>query len=182
MCCISFREATDALAHAGKVPSTAAPRVSTDVAKDKEGNPYFNPIVLMHCFSMMCVVMMMGGQTLLLPKLLAEPGFGLIGATEKKTQEQVANAMGLINVPSAALALFSNTFLFLPLTKKFGDAPVVAFFGTITMSAFCCLGFVTSHIWMITAIMALNGLSMGVVFPVVGPLFTKYYKFAFTTQ
>jgi len=182
MCCISFREATDALAHAGKAPSSAAPKVSAESANEKEGNPYCNPIVMMHCFCMMCIVMMVGGQMLLLPKLLAEPGFGLQGATVKVTQQQVANAMGLINVPSAALTLFSNTFLFLPVTRKLGDAPVVAIFGIILTSALCSLGMVTSHIWLIAAIMALNGLSMGLVFPVVGPMFTKYYKFAFPTQ
>merc|ERR1712136_552087 len=83
------------------------------------------------------------------------------GNTIQETQERVADATGLISIPSASLSLFANTFLFIPVTRRYGDVCVILVCGILLAVGFSLMGTVTSNIWIYTCILANNGLSMG---------------------
>jgi len=155
---------------------------SLEETQIEEKNPFLDPVVLMQGVAMAFIVVMVSGRMLLIPEQLAYPGFGLQGNTIQETQERVADATGLISIPSASLSLFANTFLFIPVTRRYGDVCVILVCGILLAVGFSLMGTVTSNIWIYTCILANNGLCMGLLFPVVGPLFARYFKKVFPTQ
>jgi len=100
----------------------------------------------------------------------------------KETQKHVSAVLGILNVPSSILSLLVTALLFIPMTKKFGDAAVTAVFGSLMSVSFCSLGFLNHSLWMVAFVYSVTGLARGLVVPVVGPLFATYYKRVFPTQ
>ena len=96
------------------------------------------------------IVVMASGRVLLILEQLAYPAFGFMGKTVQETKNSLADVTGLINIPSATLSSC--------------DTCVLVVCGIILTVGFS------------TCIWANNGLCMWLLFPVLGPMFARYYE------
>eukprot|EP00928_Gymnodinium_smaydae_P023158 TRINITY_DN19220_c0_g2_i1.p1 TRINITY_DN19220_c0_g2~~TRINITY_DN19220_c0_g2_i1.p1 ORF type:complete len:561 (+),score=35.57 TRINITY_DN19220_c0_g2_i1:73-1755(+) len=163
-------------------PTGSSSTRPTNAKASHEGNPYCDLVtwlVALANLSMNCVI---SGGMLLLPILISDPGFGLRQLTEKQTEERVAVASGVLQLPGSATIIFASMFLYSPLTNRFGDVAVVTVGGFISFIVLSCTGLVQQDLLVIAGLRAIFGISFGSFLPALTPMFSQYVKNVYPTQ
>merc|ERR1711971_488171 len=145
-----------------------------DLVKDK----VILLLLLSYIFGFFCVA----GKMFITPVLLGEPSFGLVADTQEETQANIAKTQGFISAPSGVLTLLAQSFLYLPMSRRLGEAKMVIFAGSVAVANTFLTGFVSTKIWHLVLFDCCGGLMLGLILPVLSPLVAQYANKRFPEQ
>lgn len=179
---IAFREASEIRALTGSDPcseSIGRSRILSDgraqePEEEDERNPLFDKVILLCFTGFFAISIVVSSMALLIPVMLSDPSFGLSRETDEATQGEIATAYGLVSVPFSIGSMVASLCLYLPLTARFGEVPVLLVSGlgaTLSMSSY---GFWVGQLWQLLIIHGFTGFCFGLLTPSVSPLIARY--------
>jgi len=147
-----------------------------------ERTPFCDAFVMLVTLGGYFLFFGLGAYPLFVPELLEEESYGLLRATEKETQAEIANALGLVGLPLGIVMLFIQLFMYIPLSKRFGDQALLIVSGVIGAATFVAFGILPSKLWHLAVLHGILGGCFGLLIPVMMPLVGKYAVAHFPAQ
>lgn len=139
-------------------------------------------VMVMLFFAYMAVFVLVSAIMLLMPELLEQESFGLIGKDREETSQNISKALGLTHIPQGVCNILSAVLLFGPLTARFGDAKVVTVAGTVAALSIGTYGFWPTKLWQVVLLQSITGLSFGCILPAIAPLVAQYASTHYPAQ
>jgi len=155
-------------------PSADTDKVGSPETPKKKKNPWCDLVVILLTFAYSSLFLLVSGYILLLPVLLSNVSFGLHGETVEETEGNIARAFGFCAIPNGVCNILVSVFLFVPMTKQFGDLRVLIISGIIASANFVVYGFWPSELWHLCVLQAISGCCFGFMMPALGPLMASY--------
>lgn len=152
---------------------------------EKTGSPLCDGVIMLLFFAYMAVfVTISGGTTFLMPVMFRDDKFGIdhgFPPSESEFQGNIAKAVGLVAIPTGSVQVCCAIFLFLPLTSRLGELPVIVFFGALVCFVFPLYALVW-EVWHVAVLNGIVGACYGFVVPALSPLCARYSTVAFPKQ
>lgn len=174
------KAATDADAPTGD--AKAAPLVEPiDVengsfsSRDAARSPFCDSVVvLMFWAYFFLMVLVMSGATFLAPVLLELPSFGITGDTPLEFKQNVSKWVGVTSIPLGLFQIIMAIALFTPVTRKYGEVPVICTMGAIATCLFPLMGLWANRLWKVALLNVGFGVTFGFIAPALGPVMARY--------
>jgi len=111
---------------------------------------------------------------ILVPTMIEQPCFGLQRDTPEATQGEIARSQGIIAIPFGVCSIFASLFLYMPLTKRCGEANVLIVAGLMATLNFGTYGLWITHLWQVCLMHGVGGICFGFLIPSLSPLIARY--------
>lgn len=182
-------EPADAVPDAKDAPLLESPEVESASfrlreAREVNRSPWCDLVIWLMFFAYLTrIVLVVGGSVFLMPLMFKQPSFGIEGLPDQEAfQGNIAKAVGLAGVPLGLLQAVTAIFLFVPVTNRVGERPVIAVCGAIVALLFPLYGFWADRIWKVAVLNAVQGLCFGFMSPALGPMGARYSNALFPKQ
>jgi len=139
-------------------------------------NPYTDKVlILLACTSICGVALGVAGAVFLMPLMLAEPSFNIPrGDSVQEFQGNIARALSLSCLPLGFCQILVSLWLFVPVTSRTGERPMIACAGLLLIAVYPVYGFWVDKVWKLAAINAVGGICLGFMIPAIGPVGARY--------
>jgi len=191
LCCLTFREVSEIRAmteltqplasglstneaNPQQAIQDAKPQVEEDQPEVEQGNPFKDKVILLATTAFFVLGILMSTFQFLVPLLLAQPSFGLQQETAKATQQQIAAASGRLYMPFGVCTLLVTLLLYVPVSRRFGEVPVLLVAGLGASISFGSYGFWVTKIWQLMVMHGFGGACLGFLTPATSPLIGRY--------
>lgn len=155
-------------------------------AMEKKGSPLCDPVIgFLFLSYMFLFVLIAGGTVFLMPVMLQNDKFGIEGkydGSEEEFQGNIAKVVGLCTIPNGAMQVICAVFLFVPLTTRIGELPVIVSCGIIVTVVFPMYGILATKIWQVAVLNGIVGCCFGFLTPALGPVCARYASVAYPKQ
>mmetsp|Transcript_110228 Transcript_110228/g.212398 ORF Transcript_110228/g.212398 Transcript_110228/m.212398 type:complete len:601 (+) Transcript_110228:73-1875(+) len=145
-------------------------------------SPWLDKVPLVMLCGIFSVFLLVSGIALLIPVMLEQTSFGLKGATSAETEGNIAKAFGLVSIPMGVCNILVSVFLFVPVTKRFGDLRVIVTAGVVASVNISAYGFLPIRLWHVCILQAVSGCCFGFITPAVAPLMARYAAVHYPTR
>jgi len=174
----SIKKTADDTAHMEPIDVENA-SFQANEAERMRGSPFYDLVVaFMFCAYMCLMVLINSGPLFLLPLLLQDKtrNFGIVSAenTDEQNGKAVAQMVGILTMPMGLTQVGVAIGLFVPMTKRFGDVPVMMAAGLVGSCIFPLIGFLADEIWKLVCLNVFLGGSFGFLAPALGPVAARY--------
>lgn len=149
--------------------------------RPKRRNPWCDKVVIFVFISYICVFMLIAGFVILIPQMLEDASFGLVGSNQVETSGNISKAFGLIAVPQGVCNILTSLVFFVPVTRKFGDIKTIVVAGTVATLNFVVYGW-SNKLWHLCVNQAITGVCFGFMVPALGPLMARYASTHYPSQ
>lgn len=144
-------------------------------AERNPGSPFFDVVIaLLFAAYAFLMVLINSGALFLMPILFQQPSFGIKGDTDEEVQKNVSRVVGFAGMPLGVVQIIVAIFLFVPVTKKFGEVPIIVFSGMVATTLFPIVGIWADKVWKVVFLNTLIGAAFGFIGPALGPVAAKY--------
>eukprot|EP00928_Gymnodinium_smaydae_P044135 TRINITY_DN2945_c1_g2_i1.p1 TRINITY_DN2945_c1_g2~~TRINITY_DN2945_c1_g2_i1.p1 ORF type:complete len:687 (-),score=116.11 TRINITY_DN2945_c1_g2_i1:553-2391(-) len=99
--------------------------------------------------------------------------YQMAGGTDDRIEGEIAKAVGVLEMPQGLCNIFFSLVVFLPLTKRIGEAIPLAACGVIWACVYLLYGR-CSELWHIAVLNAVAGSCLGLMIPAISPLLGRY--------
>lgn len=155
-------------------PSQPAQEGTSSQPLEDKSNPLFDKVIILSFFGFLFLFVFVTAVNILIPTMLEAPSFGLQRDTEEATQGEIAKSQGIVAIPFGVCNIFASLFLYMPLTKKCGEARVLVVAGILATINFGSYGFWITELWQLCLMHGLGGICFGFLIPSVSPLIARY--------
>jgi len=153
------------------------PLIQDQVEEREEGSPFFDLVVMFMFLAYMCLMVLVNsGAQFLLPILLQEKSFGIYDPSldEEANGAKVSFVVGMATIPLGLFQVIVAVLLFVPVTQRFGEVPVIGVMGAIATCVFPIYGLYADCIWKVVCLNAVFGMCFGFLAPALGPVSARY--------